>query len=184
MAATSSTPLNFAPYSEPPDAPSQTRWQPPPATSSYQSGAPVDSLGAGTSFGSSAAGGYAPLSTGAVHGAGSSSGYEVTLWRHDYEAVGAYALGPFGAAALLIFEIESDFVRFHAFQSILLNFALFLLQLLFLLLFGRWAQYLLYMIDIAVLALLSLRAYYDADHLERYHLPLVGNLANDWVQSE
>ncbi|BGP36361.1 hypothetical protein JCM10449v2_000262 [Rhodotorula kratochvilovae] len=173
----STTPLNFAPYSEPPDVnPAQTRWAPPPVASSssapyegYQGGASVSSLGAGTSFGSS--GGYAPLGG---HGAGGPSSYEVTLWRNDYEAAGAYALGPFGAAALLVCEIESDYVRFHAWQvrtlrlahgtgqltlvtrpqSILLSSFLVLLHLFFLLPFGRWAQYLLAIGDVVILGLM------------------------------
>ncbi|BGP44448.1 hypothetical protein JCM10450v2_000262 [Rhodotorula kratochvilovae] len=183
----STTPLNFAPYSEPPDVnPAQTRWAPPPVASSssapyegYQGGASVSSLGAGTSFGSS--GGYAPLGG---HGAGGPSSYEVTLWRNDYEAAGAYALGPFGAAALLVCEIESDYVRFHAWQSILLSSFLVLLHLFFLLPFGRWAQYLLAIGDVVILGLMSLRAYHDADHLGRHHLPVIGELADSWVQSE
>ncbi|GAA6054750.1 hypothetical protein JCM3770_000924 [Rhodotorula araucariae] len=185
MAAT--TPLNFAPYSEPPDVnPAHTRWAPPPAASTssapyegYQAGASVSSLGPGTSFGS--AGGYAPLGGAA---AGGPSSYEVTLWRNDYEAAGAYALGPFGAAALLVLELESDYVRFHAWQSVLLSFFLFLVHLLFLLVFGRWAQYLLFIGDVVVLGLMSLRAYHDADHLQRHYLPVIGDLADSWVQSE
>ncbi|TNY19826.1 hypothetical protein DMC30DRAFT_399283, partial [Rhodotorula diobovata] len=192
----STTPLNFAPYSEPPDLnPAQTRWAPPPAAGpapsssssasapyeGYQGGASVSSLGAGTSFGNSyAGGGYANLG---AQGPGGASNYEVTLWRNDYEAAGAYALGPFGAAVLLVFEIESDYVRFHAWQSILLNGGLVLLHLFFLLLFGRWMQYLLFAGDIVILGLMSLRAYHDADVLERHYLPLIGDLANAWVQT-
>jgi uncharacterized membrane protein len=38
------------------------------------------------------------------------------MYRHDWEAAACYALGPFGAAFMLIFEVENDFVRFHAYQ--------------------------------------------------------------------
>lgn len=31
-------------------------------------------------------------------------------------AAAAYALGPFGAAVLLLTEFESDYLRFHAYQ--------------------------------------------------------------------
>lgn len=40
----------------------------------------------------------------------------MTLWRHDWQSAACYALGPFGAAAMLVFEIENDYVRFHAYQ--------------------------------------------------------------------
>ncbi|GAA5912635.1 hypothetical protein JCM8208_004798 [Rhodotorula glutinis] len=195
----STTPLNFAPYSEPPDLnPAHTRWAPPPAAGpapsassssspsaapyeGYQGGASVSSLGAGTSFGSS--GGYANLGA-TTHGAAPGpSSFEVTLWRNDYEAACAYAFGPFGAAVLLVFEIESDYVRFHAWQSILLCVGLVLLHFVGQL-FGRWLQYLLFLGDIAILGIMSLRAYHDADVLERHHLPVIGDLANSWVATE
>lgn len=41
---------------------------------------------------------------------------ETSLGRHDQEALACYALGPFGAVLLLVYETENDFVRFHAFQ--------------------------------------------------------------------
>lgn len=102
----------------------------------------------------------------------------MTLWRHDWESAACYAVGPFGAAAMLVFEIENDYVRFHAYQvsllsqrraasnerrlteipfreqSVLLNLFLALLHLFFLLPFGRWAQYLLVIIDLAALTLM------------------------------
>ncbi|BGP12426.1 hypothetical protein JCM10213_001969 [Rhodosporidiobolus nylandii] len=192
----SSTPLNFAPYADPPDAsrPSLSSWSDPPAagpsTSSYQSGAPVESLSNGASFSSSSsvhypgfqAGGYAPVGTG---GGGLSSGYETTTLRHDWAGPLAYApLGAVGAALLLVFEVENDWVRFQAWQSVLINAALVLLHLFFLLIFGRWFQYLLLLLDLACNVILALRAFHDADHLERYKLPVVGELADQFVRNE
>lgn len=124
---------------DPPDAPSQSRWVPPPplppsgsssaaaaagqSSSSYHSGAAVPSYSNGsTGFGSSSYGqtGYAPIGSSALSGGGggggTGTGFETTMWRHDWEAAACYALGPFGAAFMLIFEVENDYVRFHAYQ--------------------------------------------------------------------
>lgn len=99
------------------------------------------------------------------------------MYRHDWEAAACYALGPFGAAFMLIFEVENDYVRFHAYQvrvarllialstarlfdphygpqSVLLNLVLVLLHIFFYLIFGTWAQYLLVVADFAVLILM------------------------------
>ncbi|GAA5981283.1 hypothetical protein JCM10908_004052 [Rhodotorula pacifica] len=208
----STTPLNFAPYADPPDAPSQTRWAPPPpstaptgagagaaaASSSYHSGAAIPSYSNGsTGFGSSSYAygqtGYAPIGSSALAGgSGSASGggggvgtgFETTMYRHDWEAAACYCLGPFGAAFMLIFEVENDYVRFHAYQSVLLNLLLVLLHFLFSLLFGNWAQYVLVVADFAILVLMSLRAYYDSDHLSRYKIFFIGELADGWVRAE
>ncbi|GAA5959945.1 hypothetical protein JCM8115_004468 [Rhodotorula mucilaginosa] len=201
----STTPLNFAPYADPPDAPSQSRWAPPPPlppsssaaaaagpSSSYHSGAAVPAYSNGsTGFGSSSYGqtGYAPIGSSALSGGGgggggAGTGFETTMYRHDWEAAACYALGPFGAAFMLIFEIENDFVRFHAYQSVLLNLVLVLLHIFFYLIFGTWAQYILVVVDFAILILMSLRAYYDSDHLSRYKIFFIGELADGWVRAE
>ncbi|KAL8283348.1 hypothetical protein RQP46_005758 [Phenoliferia psychrophenolica] len=183
----STTPLNFAPYSEPPNAAS-ARWAPPPvastSTASYQSGAPVTSLGQGTSFSGS--------SQGAFGGAGSSGGggveassYAGLGYGSALEAAAAYALGPFGACALLMYEAELDYVRFHAWQSALLCMSLFGVHLVFLILFSsRTLQNLLIWSDLILLALLSWRAYRDAGMEVRYELPVLGALAQSWVAEE
>ncbi|GAA6040374.1 hypothetical protein JCM8097_007584 [Rhodosporidiobolus ruineniae] len=197
------TKLNFAPYEQtPPDAsrPALSSWATPShvssaaaadpsyGSSSYQSGAPVSSLSDGTSFGShpsssAASYGYAPPGAG---GGGLASGFEMTLpLRHAWAGTLAYCFGPLGAAALLVFEVENDWVRFQAWQSVLLNAALVLLHLFFLALFGRgFFQTLLILVDIAALTLMSLRAFHDSDHLEKYKLPLLGDMADQFVRSE
>lgn len=98
------------------------------------------------------------------------------MYRHDWEAAACYALGPFGAAFMLIFEVENDYVRFHAYQvrvrwpsplvsrvetepcrrsqSVLLNLLLVLMHLIFHLILGNWAQYLLIVADFAALILM------------------------------
>lgn len=119
---------------DPPDAPSSSRWAPPPpsttgpsgaaAPSSYHSGAAIPSYANGsTGFGSGSGAtygqtGYAPLGSSALQGgsSGVGTGFETTMYRHDWESAACYALGPFGAAFMLIFEVENDYVRFHAYQ--------------------------------------------------------------------
>ncbi|GAA5907568.1 hypothetical protein JCM6882_004413 [Rhodosporidiobolus microsporus] len=197
----STTPLNFAPYADPPDrsrlslsswsSPAPASDPPPAASSSYHSGAPVSSLSQGTSYSSSsssapyinaASGGYAPSGTG---GGGLMSGYETTTLRHDWAGPICYAFGPLGAAFMLVFEVENDWVRFQAWQSVLLCAALALLHLFWAALFGgRFFQYLFVLLDVAALTLMSLRAYHDSDHLERHKLPLIGELADQFVRSE
>ena len=46
----------------------------------------------------------------------SNPGTASTLGRYDLEGAAAYALGPIGAAVLLVMEVENDWVRFAAWQ--------------------------------------------------------------------
>ncbi|GAA5972728.1 hypothetical protein JCM11641_002992 [Rhodosporidiobolus odoratus] len=194
----SSSTLNFAPYAEPPDVsrPSLSSWSDSSSTSapvasgsSYQSGAAVSSLSDGTSYSSAptthypgfSETGYAPVGTG---GGGLNSGYETTTVRHEYAGSLAYLFGPLGAAILLVFEVENDWVRFQAWQSILMNAFLVFLHLCFLLIFWRWFQYTLVLLDLGAATWMALRAFHDADHLDRYRLPLLGDLADHFVRSE
>lgn len=93
----------------------------------------------------------------------------------------------------------------------MLNLVLVLLHIFFHLIFGTWAQYILVVADFAVLILMrcvspfpgssslllaadlraacvalviSLRAYYDSDHLSRYKIFFIGELADGWVRAE
>ncbi|SGY31228.1 BQ5605_C002g01216 [Microbotryum silenes-dioicae] len=195
----SSTPLNFAPYSEPPDV-SKARWappapsstssytpqaQPPQASTSYQSGAPISSLGANTSFSSAATPGFLTRSLPGGAGGALSTGTETTLgYRYDYEGPMAYALGPFGAVGLLVLEVENDWVRFHAWQSVLLTGVLVSLHLIW----AVWGLHLLasiqLLVECAVFILLTWQTYRDADLLDRYELPWIGRIANQWVEAE
>ncbi|GAA6002781.1 hypothetical protein JCM10207_007674 [Rhodosporidiobolus poonsookiae] len=190
--STSTTPLNFAPYSEPPDQqrPALASFSTPsPAAvqetaSSYHDGAPVNSLASNTAFSSSATygnTGYAPIGSAA---AGLDSGYETTTLRHDWAGPLCYLLGPLGAAFFLVFEVENDWVRFHAWQSVLLSAFLVLVHLFFFALFWRWMQYLIFLVDGAFALLMAMRAFRDSDHLERHRLPLIGDLADEFVKSE
>src|SRR5207253_1537621 len=86
--------------------------------------------------------------------------------RLDYEACLAYlALPPLGPILLLILERKSDYVRFHAWQSSLLFTALFVLHLIF-----SWSSFLSWVIflgDLGLMGWLVLKAYRDADTLDR-----------------
>ncbi|OTA84860.1 hypothetical protein M434DRAFT_400289 [Hypoxylon sp. CO27-5] len=103
--------------------------------------------------------------------------------RLDYEACLAYlALPPLGAIILLILERKSDFVRFHAWQSSLLFTVIFIVHLIF-----SWSTFLSWVIFIADLCLmgwLALRAYRDADTLDRFEVPIFGQIASRILDDE
>ncbi|MCJ1345524.1 hypothetical protein MMC31_003731 [Peltigera leucophlebia] len=110
--------------------------------------------------------------------------FETSLpMRLDYEAMVAYLLlPPAGGVLLLLMEHKSDYVRFHAWQSSLLFTFVFVIHLIF-----SWSAFIswtLLVIDIAVIALLSLHAYQDADTLDRFEVPFFGGLASSFVDSE
>ena len=86
--------------------------------------------------------------------------------RLDYEAALAYlALPPLGAILLLILERNSDYVRFHAWQSSLLFTAILIAHLV--LSGSPFLSWLLFFADLALMAWLAARAYRDADTLDR-----------------
>ncbi|KAI0009710.1 hypothetical protein F4779DRAFT_358566 [Xylariaceae sp. FL0662B] len=103
--------------------------------------------------------------------------------RLDYEACLAYlGLPPLGAILLLILERNSDFVRFHAWQSSLLFTVIFIVHLIF-----SWSTFLswvLFIADLCLMGWLALRAYRDADTLDRYEVPIFGHIASRIVDDE
>ncbi|CAN8101762.1 unnamed protein product [Discula destructiva] len=103
--------------------------------------------------------------------------------RLDYEACAAYlAIPPVGAIVLLILERKSDYVRFHAWQSALLFTAMFILHLLV-----AWSTFLgwvVFLADLGLMAFLTLRAYRDADMLDRYEVPFFGHIASRILNDE
>ncbi|RMZ75227.1 hypothetical protein DV737_g5406, partial [Chaetothyriales sp. CBS 132003] len=103
--------------------------------------------------------------------------------RMDFEAMLAYlALPPVGGVALLILEHNSDYVRFHAWQSSMLFSALFLLHLV--LSWSRVLSWLLFGIDVCLIVFLSIHAYRDVETLDHFEIPFFGRLANSFVDSE
>ncbi|KAK3323674.1 hypothetical protein B0T19DRAFT_443151 [Cercophora scortea] len=103
--------------------------------------------------------------------------------RLDYEACLAYlVLPPLGAILLLILERKSDYVRFHAWQSSLLFTAMFVAHLVF-----SWSSFfswLLFIGDIGLIGWLVVKAYRDADTLDRYEVPVIGRLASRILDDE
>ncbi|KXJ91654.1 hypothetical protein Micbo1qcDRAFT_57029 [Microdochium bolleyi] len=103
--------------------------------------------------------------------------------RLDYEACLAYlALPPLGAIILLILERKSDYVRFHAWQSSLLFTAVFVLHLIFS--SSTFLGWVIFLADLGLMAFLTLKAYRDADTLDRYEVPFFGQLASRFLDDE
>lgn len=108
-------------------------------------------------------------------------------WRVDVTAAAAYILGPITALVFLILETQSDYIRFHSYQSALLTTPLILLRLfLSLIHFPQFLLTLLTLIIIGSIGFMAFRAYRDANEgsLARYHLPVIGELADRWVGEE
>ncbi|PTB65647.1 hypothetical protein BBK36DRAFT_1169356 [Trichoderma citrinoviride] len=103
--------------------------------------------------------------------------------RLDYEACLAYlAFPPVGAVILLILERNSDYVRFHAWQSALLFTAIMVFHVLF-----SWSSFLSWIFflgDLVLIGFLSLKAYQDAEILDRYEVPFFGRIASRFLDDE
>ncbi|EUC47356.1 hypothetical protein COCMIDRAFT_90281 [Bipolaris oryzae ATCC 44560] len=104
-------------------------------------------------------------------------------WRLDYEACLAYLLlPPAGGVLLLIFEHQSDYVRFHAWQSSLLFAFIFVLHVIF-----SWSSFVSWVMllgDLALIGWLTWRAYLDAATLDRCQVPFFGPLASSILDDE
>ncbi|KAK0465169.1 uncharacterized protein EV420DRAFT_943902 [Desarmillaria tabescens] len=176
---------SFAAYAPPPDDPSYTSssraatraWFPPHAETSYQSGG-VPSFGTAVSSGLGSS----------EEVEGQQNQWE-TRYGHrvDVLAALAYLFGPISAFILLIIETHNDFVRFHAYQSALLTTPLVVLRILMSLLqFPQWMRTLFTLVIAGVQLYMAIRASRDASHngLVRYHLPTIGQVAEDWLADE
>ncbi|KAI4608733.1 hypothetical protein J4E80_008938 [Alternaria sp. BMP 0032] len=104
-------------------------------------------------------------------------------WRLDYEACLAYLLlPPAGGVLLLVLEHQSDYVRFHAWQSSLLFAFVFVVHIIF-----SWSSFIswvLFIGDVAGIGWLTWRAYLDAATLDRYEVPFFGSLASSILDDE
>jgi len=108
-------------------------------------------------------------------------------WRVDVVAAATYILGPVTALVFLILETHSDYIRFHSYQSALLTTPLILLRLLLgLLHFPAFILTTLTLVIVGVILFMAFRAYQDAHQggLTRYHLPIIGEIADRWVGDE
>ncbi|OAL00341.1 hypothetical protein IQ06DRAFT_326114 [Phaeosphaeriaceae sp. SRC1lsM3a] len=104
-------------------------------------------------------------------------------WRLDYEAMLAYLLlPPAGGVFLLVMEHQSDYVRFHAWQSSLLFAFIFVIHVIF-----SWSSFIswvLFVGDVGIIGWLTWRAYLDAATLDRYEVPFFGPLASSILDDE
>jgi len=112
------------------------------------------------------------------------SEFDTTLGlRLDYEACLAYLLSPpLGAILLLIVERKSDYVRFHAWQSSLVFTAILFLHLL--VSASRLLSWFLFIGDFVLIGWMVLNAYRDANTLDRYELPVFGQIASRFLDDE
>lgn len=87
--------------------------------------------------------------------------------RMDYEACLAYLLlPPAGGVLLLVMEHQSDYVRFHAWQSSLLFAFIFVVHVIF-----SWSSFISWVMvvgDVGLIGWLTWRAYLDgtSSHVE------------------
>ncbi|KAF2133101.1 hypothetical protein P153DRAFT_363330 [Dothidotthia symphoricarpi CBS 119687] len=83
-------------------------------------------------------------------------------WRLDYEACLAYLLlPPAGGVFLLVMEHQSDYVRFHAWQSSLLFAFLFVVHVFFS--WSGFISWVLFVGDVGLIAWLTWKAYQDGE---------------------
>ncbi|OJD40270.1 uncharacterized protein BKCO1_1000619 [Diplodia corticola] len=137
-------------------------------------------------WGNSGAGGWgqASASRGSVGGREDLDLFETRLGiRMDWEACLAYLLlPPAGGVLLLVVEHRSDYVRFHAWQSALLFSFMFVMHIIFS--FSSVVSWLLFVVDLGAIGYLTMRAYRDAETLDRCEVPLFGRLASSILDDE
>ncbi|PHH77803.1 hypothetical protein CDD80_184 [Ophiocordyceps camponoti-rufipedis] len=103
--------------------------------------------------------------------------------RLDYEACLAYvALPPLGAIVLLVLERNSDYVRFHAWQAALLFTVILVLHIV--ISPSSFLSWLLFFADVGLAAFLALKAYRDAENLDRFEVPFFGAVASRILDDE
>ena len=126
--------------------------------------------------------------------------FETSLpMRLDYEAMMAYLLlPPVGGVLLLILEHRSDYVRFHAWQSSMLftlifvsmsttyaNLVLMFSQIVHLMIsWSKVISWLIFSCDLILIGFLAWHAYKDVDNLDHFEVPVIGRLANSFVDDE
>ncbi|OMJ16882.1 UPF0132 membrane protein [Smittium culicis] len=110
------------------------------------------------------------------------SRYATTLpIRLDFEAAFAYSLGCLSGIFLLVFERQNDYVRFHAYQSLLLSIIVFIASLI---LCTILPNFIVFVSVVSGYSYIAYQAYKDAAVLEYTPLPFVGHFALQWVNSE
>ncbi|KAG2159875.1 uncharacterized protein EDB93DRAFT_1244645 [Suillus bovinus] len=198
---------SFAPYTPPPDDSSYR--SPPSSSSKARPWFPVHSSSRGTEI-SYQSGGLPTFNNSISGHEDIQEDVQQNQWetsygmRVDVLSAFAYILGPISALILLVLETHNDYVRFHgniprfltdlplsslstAYQSALSMTPLLLVRIFASLLgFPSWIRSFL-TISLALSALfMAIRAYFGASRegLARYHLPIIGPLAEKWVFEE
>ncbi|KAJ3174250.1 hypothetical protein HDU88_000218 [Geranomyces variabilis] len=184
----SASPATFSPYQPPPEPHSPSL---PPGRRGYQSGSapaspsrfpPGEPSAAAASSSSAAA--FNPTGVAGVPDAERVNKYETSVSaRIDIESALCYALGCVTGILFLIIETKNDFVRFHAWQSVLTFIGLLLVQFFFSL-FSSTMVWLLFFVEVGLAGWLGFKAYTNSDSLDRYQLPYIGEIASQWVDSE
>jgi len=109
--------------------------------------------------------------------------FETSLgMRSDVEATLTYVIGCLTGIVFLIIEQKNDYVRFHAWQSCMVFFTMMVIHLIFV--WQPVVSYILMAIDFLLIGLLGFMAYSKGDTLERFKVPIYGNLAAKWVDTE
>lgn len=86
-----------------------------------------------------------------------------------------YVLGWVSGIVMLILEPKNNFIRFHAFQSILTFGAIFVVTLIFV-----WVPFITYLLS-ALSFILWIAMMVLASQNKMYKLPLVGDYAEKWA---
>lgn len=99
--------------------------------------------------------------------------------EENVEAVLCYLLGFVTGIVFFVLEKESEFVRFHAMQSIIVFLGIFVLQwiLAFIPFIGFMISWLLGLIGLVLWILLMVKAYQG----ERFKVPIAGDLAESYM---
>lgn len=155
-----------------------------PAPAAGRGAGAVGAVGAGPGAGAGSDGYFGNIGSGLAAQREGINEFDTSLGiRLDYEACLAYlALPPLGAILLLISERKSDYVRFHAWQSALLFTVIFIIHLVFS--GSTFFGWLFTLCDIGLIAFLTMRAYRDADMLDRFEMPFFGQMASKFVDEE
>ncbi|KAK0662631.1 hypothetical protein DIS24_g1711 [Lasiodiplodia hormozganensis] len=127
---------------------------------------------------------WGATSTGSLGGRENLDLFETRLGiRMDWEACLAYLLlPPAGGVLLLVLEHRSDYVRFHAWQSALLFSFMFVVHIIFS--FSSLISWILFFLDMGMIGFLTMRAYRDAETLDRCEIPYFGTLASSILDDE
>jgi uncharacterized membrane protein len=110
--------------------------------------------------------------------------YDTSLgWRVDVEAALCYGLLALGGPLFLIAEQKNDYVRFHAWQSILVNAALLLVLFV-----CGWISstlvWIVFGVACGINLFIAFKAYQNGSTLERFRVLFAGHYAAHWVDTE